>query len=88
MSAEQEKIKDLAYRLWQESGSPHGRDQEFWYQAELQVKGAKPAKPKASPKPAAAAKPKAPAKPKAESKPKAAAAKPKAPAKAAAKAKA
>lgn len=57
MSAEQEKIKDLAYRLWQDAGSPHGRDQEFWYAAETQVKGAKPAKAPAKPK--AAAKPKA-----------------------------
>ncbi len=72
MRAEQEKIKDLAYRLWQDAGSPDGRDQEFWYAAEAQVTAAKPpAKPKAAAKAPAAAKPKAPAKPKAAAKPKA-----------------
>lgn len=78
MSAEQEKIQDIAYRLWQDAGSPDGRDQEFWFAAETQVKPAKakakaPAKPKAEPKAkAAAAAPKA-AKPKVVAKPKAAA---------------
>lgn len=66
MRAEQEKIKDLAYRLWQDAGSPDGRDQEFWYAAEEQVTAAKPPV-----KPKAAAKPKPPAKPKAAAKPKA-----------------
>ncbi len=70
MSAEQEKIKDLAYRLWQDAGSPHGRDQEFWYAAEQQVTAAKAAKPKAPAKPKAA--PTAAPKAKAEAKPKAA----------------
>lgn len=69
MSAEQEKIKDIAYRLWQDAGSPDGRDQEFWFAAESQVKPAKakaPAKPKAAPKAKVAAAPKAakPAEPK------------------------
>lgn len=85
MSAEQDKIKDIAYQLWQDAGSPHGRDQEFWFAAEARVKPAKPAaKPKAAPKPKAEAKP---AKPKAEAKPKAPA-KAKAPAKPKAAAKA
>jgi hypothetical protein len=75
MSAEQEIIKDKAYRLWQDAGSPDGRDQEFWFQAEAEVKSAKP---KAAPKPKAAkaaapAKPKAPAKAKAAPKAKTAA---------------
>lgn len=85
MSAEQDEIKDIAYRLWQDAGSPHGRDQEFWFTAEAQVKADKPAKPKAAPKPkaeAAAAKPKTDAKAKAAPKAKAPAAKAKAPAKA------
>lgn len=67
MSAEQEKIKDIAYRLWQDAGSPHGRDQEFWYAAEVEVTAAKP-----QPQPKAAAKPKAEAKAKPAAKPKAA----------------
>lgn len=67
MSAEKEKIEDIAYRLWRDAGSPHGRDQEFWFAAETQVK---PAKAKAPAK--APTKPKAEAKPKAEPKAKAA----------------
>lgn len=59
MSAEQEKIENLAYSMWQDAGSPHGRDQEFWFAAEAQVRTAKPAKPKAPTKPKVAAKPKA-----------------------------
>ena len=27
-------VKELAYKLWQEAGSPKGRDLEFWYKAE------------------------------------------------------
>lgn len=74
MSAEQEKVQNLAYQLWQDAGSPDGRDQEFWYAAEVQVRTAKPAKaapkPKAAPKAKAEPKAKAPAAPKA-AKPKA-----------------
>lgn len=73
MSAEQQLIEQLAYRLWQEAGSPDGRDQEFWFQAEIQLS---PVTSKAAPK--AAAKPKTE---KAPAKPRATAAKPKAPAK-------
>lgn len=74
MSADQDQIKDVAYRLWQDAGQPHGRDQEFWFAAEASVK-TKPAKAKAAAKPKAAAAPKAkaPAKPKAAPKAKAAA---------------
>lgn len=73
MSAEQEMIKDLAYRLWQDAGSPAGRDQEFWFAAETQVAAKPTPKPKAAAKPKAEAKPKAAAKPKAVPKAKAAA---------------
>lgn len=71
MSAEQEKIEHLAYRLWQEAGSPDGRDQEFWFAALAEVTADKTVK--AEPKPKAAAKPKAASKPKVAAKPKAAA---------------
>ena len=85
MSADQDKIKALAYRLWQEGGCAHGRDMDYWLMAEAQL--SKPAKPKAAK--VAPAKPKAakvaPAKPKAA---KAASVKPKAPVKAKAPAKA
>jgi len=33
----EEKIRTLAYELWLEAGSPAGRDEEFWYQAQSQV---------------------------------------------------
>jgi len=28
-----QNIRDLAFSLWQEAGSPPGRSEEFWYQA-------------------------------------------------------
>ena len=39
-SAEQRhKMVELkAYELWQKAGSPIGRDQEFWYSAEVIIK--------------------------------------------------
>jgi hypothetical protein len=58
MSADQDRIKDLAYRLWQEGGSAHGRDMDYWLMAEAQL--AQPSK--AAAKPEQAAKAKAPAK--------------------------
>ena len=73
MSAQQDEVKELAYKLWQESGSPHGKDWDFWLAAEAQLKAAKP---KPAPKPKAAkpaAKPKAAAKAKALAKAKVAA---------------
>lgn len=74
MSADHDRIKDLAYRLWQEGGCPDGRDMDYWLMAEAQLvqaaqpEAAKPAQPEAAkpaqPKTAA----KAPAKPKAPAK--------------------
>jgi hypothetical protein len=32
-------IRDRAYYIWVESGRPHGRDQEHWQEAELEIKG-------------------------------------------------
>jgi hypothetical protein len=29
----QRRIRERAYTLWQEAGSPTGRDQEFWHRA-------------------------------------------------------
>jgi len=39
-----------AYYLWESQGRPHGRDQEFWFQAEMLLRSrlvpqAKPASP-------------------------------------------
>jgi hypothetical protein len=33
----EEKVRTRAYELWLEAGSPEGRDQEFWRQAQSQV---------------------------------------------------
>jgi len=38
-SLDQEKIRDRAYQLWIEAGSPEGRDQEFWFDAERELAG-------------------------------------------------
>jgi len=38
------RIREHAYRLWQEAGSPEGRDQEFWHRArELEKNARQPA---------------------------------------------
>ena len=31
--APDQQIRECAYHLWEASGRPPGRDQEFWYQA-------------------------------------------------------
>ncbi len=36
-SITQEDIATLAYRLWEETGRPGDRDQEFWFAAEQQL---------------------------------------------------
>ena len=28
------KIRDLAYRLWEQDGAPHGKDEDYWHAAE------------------------------------------------------
>jgi len=40
-SASENRIRDEAYRLWEEAGRPHGRDAEFWHQA-LALAGREP----------------------------------------------
>ncbi|MDR5763221.1 DUF2934 domain-containing protein [Caballeronia sp. LZ035] len=36
-SPAEERIEELAYRLWEEAGSPDGRSDEFWHQAQRQL---------------------------------------------------
>ncbi|MBN2120888.1 MAG: DUF2934 domain-containing protein [Candidatus Omnitrophica bacterium] len=31
-------MQDRAYRLWDQAGRPQGRDWEFWFMAEQEVK--------------------------------------------------
>jgi hypothetical protein len=33
-AVQEQEIRELAYALWQEAGSPEGRKDEFWTQAE------------------------------------------------------
>jgi len=29
----EDRVRNEAYRLWEEAGRPHGREAEFWHQA-------------------------------------------------------
>jgi DUF2934 family protein len=33
------QIRARAYELWEAAGKPEGREHEFWYQAERELKG-------------------------------------------------
>jgi hypothetical protein len=37
-SPEQEQIRERARLLWLQAGTPSGRDEEFWHQAEAEIK--------------------------------------------------
>ncbi|WP_315781833.1 MULTISPECIES: DUF2934 domain-containing protein [unclassified Bradyrhizobium] len=34
----QQRIRERAHALWEQSGRPEGREDEFWYQAERDVR--------------------------------------------------
>lgn len=34
---DEQKIRDRAFQLWDAAGQPEGREQEFWYAAELEL---------------------------------------------------
>jgi hypothetical protein len=34
-----EQIRDRAHQLWETAGRPEGREHEFWYRAERELKG-------------------------------------------------
>ncbi|MGJ4948020.1 DUF2934 domain-containing protein [Bradyrhizobium sp. HKCCYLS20291] len=36
----EERIRERAHRLWEQSGRPDGREDEFWHQAEREVREA------------------------------------------------
>ncbi|HEY0291273.1 MAG TPA: DUF2934 domain-containing protein [Hansschlegelia sp.] len=38
MNDHERKIRDAAYRLWEQAGQPEGRDREFWLKAEKSLK--------------------------------------------------
>jgi hypothetical protein len=35
-SLKEQRIRELAYDKWEKNGHPHGRDREFWLQAEAE----------------------------------------------------
>ena len=37
----EDSIRDRAYRKWEDAGRPEGRDQEFWAEAEREVRAAR-----------------------------------------------
>jgi hypothetical protein len=37
---DEEKIRERAREIWEENGRPAGRDEEFWFQAERELKEA------------------------------------------------
>jgi Protein of unknown function (DUF2934) len=34
-----EQIRERAHQLWEAAGRPEGREHDFWYQAEHELKG-------------------------------------------------
>jgi len=38
----EERIRQRAYELWEDSGRPEGGAEEFWHRAERELKGEKP----------------------------------------------
>ena len=37
MTEREERIRERAHRLWEEAGRPEGKDEKFWWEAELQI---------------------------------------------------
>ncbi|HEX7389490.1 MAG TPA: DUF2934 domain-containing protein [Acidiphilium sp.] len=37
-SDREREIRELAWRLWRDAGSPDGREEEFWYAAEAELR--------------------------------------------------
>lgn len=42
MTADNERIAQRAYRIWEEAGCPEGQDREHWFLAEAEITGAEP----------------------------------------------
>jgi hypothetical protein len=53
MPHQEHRVRDLAYRLWEEAGRPEGRSDEFWHIAVMRLNGepglAEPARPASGP---------------------------------------
>jgi hypothetical protein len=37
MTPREQRIRDRAAQLWEQAGKPQGRDDDFWFEAEVQV---------------------------------------------------
>ena len=37
MGVDKEAVQALSYQIWEREGRPHGRDQEHWFQAEVEL---------------------------------------------------
>ena len=37
MTPREHRVRERAYKLWNEAGQPKGRDEEFWYEAQVQI---------------------------------------------------
>jgi hypothetical protein len=53
MMADENRIKQRAYQIWENEGRPHGRDREHWERASREIEAEAKSRPR---KPAAAAK--------------------------------
>ncbi len=74
MSADEKRIREFAYQIWESEGKPVGQEERHWEMArKLAEAEAEALAPKATPRKKAAAKPKAAAEPKAPAEPKVAA---------------
>jgi Protein of unknown function (DUF2934) len=49
MQDTEQRIRERAYQLWQEAGEPEGRDQEFYYLAEQELRNADKSSPLRTP---------------------------------------
>jgi hypothetical protein len=49
MQENEQRIRERAHQLWQEAGEPEGRDQEFYYLAEQELRNADRSSPLRTP---------------------------------------
>ena len=56
-----ERIRECAYHMWEASGRPAGRDEEFWHRAREMVTAGDPQRPDAKRRPPRQAQPARPA---------------------------
>lgn len=45
MTSREERIRQRAFDLWEQAGKPTGRDDEFWFSAEAEIRAEDDAHP-------------------------------------------